>query len=96
MDARAEKTGKWMLEAFRKNLSGTGGVVRISGLGMMLGIELDRPCSELVTRSLGRNLLINVTAEKVVRLLPPLIINDDEARQIVSIVTDLIRDFLQA
>ena len=60
----------------------------------MLGIELDRPCGELTQRALDAGLLINVTADKIVRLLPPLIMNQDEARQLVDMLCALIRDFL--
>jgi len=63
-------------------------------MGLMLGIELDRPCNELVGRALEAGLLINVTADKIVRLLPPLIMNLDEARQVLDILSALIRDFL--
>ena len=55
-------------------------MVAVRGMGLMLGIELDRPCAELVQRALDAGLLINVTADKIVRLLPPLIINRDEAQ----------------
>ena len=83
-----------MISPYQK-LSNLHGVIRISGVGLMIGIELDRPCRELVSMALERKMLINVTAEKVIRLLPPLIINDDEAEQIVSTVTQLITEFLQ-
>jgi acetylornithine aminotransferase len=60
----------------------------------MLGIELDRPCSELVGRALEAGLLINVTADRTIRLLPPLIMSLDEAHQVVDILSALVRDFL--
>jgi acetylornithine aminotransferase len=60
----------------------------------MLGIELDRPCSELMQRALQHKLLINVTADTVVRLLPPLILTDEQADDIVSAVCELIENFL--
>lgn len=91
---RAEELGIRMLEEFQMALGGTQGVEQIRGKGLMLGIELDRPCPELVAKGIERGLLINVTAERVIRLLPPLIINDQEASQIVSGVCDLVRDFL--
>ena len=56
----------------------------------MLGIELRQPCAELVKQALARNLLINVTADKVIRLLPPFIISDAEAERIVDIVSGLV------
>jgi acetylornithine aminotransferase len=60
----------------------------------MIGVELDRPCAELVRNALEAGLIINVTAEKVVRLLPPLIIAESEARQVVSILVPLVKAFL--
>ena len=69
-------------------------VVRIAGL--IVGFELDRPCSELVRMALEDKLLINVTAEKVVRLLPPLVINEAEVRELVKRLSKLIRQFLNA
>ncbi len=63
-------------------------------MGLMIGIELDRPCSELVAQALEAGLLINVTANSVVRLLPPLIISDDEARRMVNDVSALLEKFL--
>jgi len=94
LDLRAAELGKTMLSGFRSGLDGVKGVVAVRGLGMMFGIELDRDCTELVEMALSRHLLINVTAGNVVRILPPLIISDAEAAQIVDKVCQLIRDFL--
>ena len=91
---RAGLLGQHMLEGFKARLLGKSGVKSIRGLGLMIGIELDRPCGELVTRALEQGLLINVTADSVVRLLPPLIISQAEADQIVDTVSGLINDFL--
>ena len=60
----------------------------------MIGIELDRPCSELVGKALAAGLLINVTADKVIRLLPPLTFSEKEAKELVDRSIPLIRDFL--
>jgi acetylornithine aminotransferase len=65
----------------------------IRGSGLMLGVALDRDCAELVTAGLEAGLLINVTAGDTVRLLPPLVINGDEARELASGVASLIRNF---
>lgn len=92
--SRAGELGARLLEQFRQRLGGLAGVVDIRGTGLMLGIELDRPCSELMQSALQRMLLINVTADTVVRLLPPLIVSDEQAETIVSTVCELVEDFL--
>ncbi|MBI4988104.1 MAG: aspartate aminotransferase family protein [Rhodocyclales bacterium] len=91
---RAAALGETLRADFAKALEGQAGVVAIRGDGLMIGIELDRPCGELVTRALQRGLLINVTADKVVRLLPALVFTDDDARELVAILAPLIREFL--
>ena len=93
---RAAELGASLLDEFRSRLSGARGIVDIRGQGLMLGIELDRPCPELVSMALEKNILINVTAGKVVRLLPPLVISDEQAGEIALTVSDLILEFLQA
>jgi len=92
--ARAGQLGQRMLNGFHQQLSDTTGVVEIRGLGLMLAVELDRPCAALVKQALARGLLINVTADKVVRLLPPLIISDAQADRIVTETSQLIVEFL--
>ncbi|MCB5206143.1 aspartate aminotransferase family protein [Methylovorus mays] len=92
--AHAEEIGNWICDAFRAEFAGVKGVSTIRNAGLMIGIELDRPCGELVKQALEQRLLINVTADKVVRLLPPLIINQDEAQQLVSQLSSLIKAFL--
>ncbi|HEY9198973.1 MAG TPA: acetylornithine transaminase [Gammaproteobacteria bacterium] len=92
--ARAAELGRRMLDGFTQRLAGNAGVTAIRGLGLMLAVELDRPCAELVKQALARGLLINVTAEKVVRLLPPLILSDAQADRIVADVSQLIVEFL--
>jgi len=92
--ARAEQLGHRMLDGFHQQLLDVNGVVAIRGLGLMLAVELDRPCGDLVKTALARGLLINVTAERVVRLLPPLVISDAQADRIVTEVSQLITEFL--
>jgi len=92
--ARAAEHGRYLLEALGSALEGCEGVVELRGKGLMLGIELKRPCGELVGRALERGLLLNVTAGRVIRLLPPLIIEKAEADQIVETVATLVRDFV--
>jgi acetylornithine aminotransferase len=86
--------GQRLLDGFRQSLNGIAGIRKIRGKGLMLGIELDRPCRELVDLALERGLLINVTAERVVRLLPPLVITAHQADMLIEQVTELIRDYL--
>ena len=93
---RSSALGSTLVEGLRRQLAGVVGVKQIRGLGLMIGIELDRPCSELVSRGLDAGLLINVTADNVVRLLPPLILSDADAKLIVDGVGTLIRDFTGA
>jgi acetylornithine aminotransferase len=71
-----------------------GKVKEFRGKGLMVGIVLDRPCGELVTRALEAGLLINVTHDTVVRLLPPLIINDEETAELVARLAVVIKEFL--
>ena len=94
--ARAAQLGARMKQDFVTALAGVAGVAQIRGKGLMIGIELDRPCAELTRLALVQGLLINVTAERVVRLLPPLILSDAEADQIVTMVSALIKSFLGA
>jgi acetylornithine aminotransferase len=89
---RAAELGERMLERFRRALAGNNRVVSIRGHGMMFGIELSAPCPNLVRQALDRGLLINVTHERVVRLLPPLILTDAEADTIVDGVVGVIND----
>lgn len=94
--ANALKQGEALRNGLRQSLEGVAGVVEIRGMGLMVGIELDRPCGELVKQALAKGLLINVTSDKVIRLLPPLVINDAEIAQVVSILGPLVRDFLSS
>ncbi|MCY3860233.1 MAG: aspartate aminotransferase family protein [Gammaproteobacteria bacterium] len=86
------ETGQAMRDAFAKNLADSNNVKEIRGKGMMIGIELTEPCVELVLQAMDKGLLMNVTTDTVVRLLPPLNITSDEADQMVEIVTDLIKN----
>ena len=92
--AHAAELGQQLLEGFRQQLAGLPGVKEIRGLGLMIGIELDRPCAELVGRALESGLLINVTAERVIRLLPPLVTTAHQGQMIVEKVSELVREFL--
>jgi len=91
----AAKLGAEMLASFKVGLNEIGGVVSIRGKGLMLGIELDRECAQVVIMALEEHLLINVTSGNVIRLLPPLIIDEDIAQQIVEKVIHIIKAFLK-
>ena len=92
----AARIGALIRQLFGEALAGVKGVVDIRGHGLMIGIELDRPCGELVTKALAQGLLINVTSETIVRFLPPLIFSDSDARELVERTAPLIKDFLAA
>lgn len=85
-----------MYQSFKQQLGQTAGVKDIRHLGFMFGIELTVPCAELVKQALQEKMLINVTSERVIRLLPPLVINAQEAEQIVNTVSQLVKNFLAA
>ncbi|MBP6242929.1 MAG: aspartate aminotransferase family protein, partial [Chromatiaceae bacterium] len=91
---RAARLGKQLQAGFRQALARQAGVRDIRGLGLMIGIELDRPCAELVGQALEAGLLINVTAERVIRLLPPLILEAGQVELLVDQLARLIAAFL--
>ncbi len=90
----AAEIGSYLKGALARELGGLKGVVEIRGQGLMLGMELDRPCSVLVTRAADSGLLISVTADRVVRLLPPLIFTKADADECVGILAPLVKAFL--
>jgi acetylornithine/N-succinyldiaminopimelate aminotransferase len=90
----AEALGNRLLEGFKQTLSDVQGVKEIRGKGLMLGIELTQDAPDLVALALTEKLLINVTAGNVIRLLPPLIMSDSEADQIVSVLSGVIKAYL--
>jgi acetylornithine aminotransferase len=92
--ARATALSKRIISGFKDKLKDNNAVVDIRGKGLMIGIQLDRPCAELVKAGLDAGILINVTAGDVVRLLPPLIITDEQADKIVELVSELISKFV--
>ena len=91
----AQKMGDLICDGFKAELANTKGVTLIRHAGLMIGIELDRPCADLVKTALSAKLLINVTADNVIRLLPPLVINAEESQALVSRLSLLIKAFLQ-
>ncbi len=91
--ANAAAQGERIRAGLKRELAGLPGVVSIRGQGLMIGIEMDRPCGELVTLALEARLLINVTQDTVVRMLPPLIIQAHEADEIVARLAPCIKRF---
>ena len=91
---RAAVLGEHLLNEFKKTLGDVAGVKEIRGRGLMIAIELDRPCQELTLQALQHGLLINVTADKVIRLLPPLILSDADAELLTRTLSDVVRRFL--
>jgi len=92
--ANAAAVGAHLRAGLERELAGVKGVVEFRGQGLMIGIELDRSCGDLLKQACEAGLLISVTAERVVRLLPPLIMTSGEADQVVAILAPLIRKFL--
>ena len=92
--ANAVAMGQFIHDGFAAQLKGVAGVRDIRNMGLMIGVELAYPCEELVKSALAAGLLINVTNDNVIRLLPPLVIKREEAAQIVAILSPLIADFL--
>jgi acetylornithine aminotransferase len=90
---RAREQGERLRVRLEEALRGLNCVREVRGKGLMVGIELDRSCTELVGRALDKRLLMNVTADKVIRLLPPLIIDDGEIDTIVNTVRELIAEW---
>ncbi len=90
----AGKLGEWIKQQLQAKLGDLKGVVTVRGQGLILGIELDKPCGVLVAQALEKGLLINVTADNVIRLLPSLIFSQAEAQQMLDILCPLVTDFL--
>ena len=90
----AARIGAQLRRAFDEQLAPLPGVKEIRGQGLMIGIELDRPCGALLQRAADAGLMISITADSVIRLLPPLILSADEATQLVQILVPLVKAFL--
>lgn len=92
----AKRIGDLIRLGFEAEFKNTQGVTTVRNAGLMIGIELDRPCGELVKMALAAKLLINVTADNVVRLLPPLVMNESEAKELVQRLATVIKTFLNS
>jgi len=93
---RAVKTGDTIRDGVREAVKDLQGVSDIRGMGSMIGVELARGCGELVLQSLQAGLVLNVTSDNVIRMLPPLVMNEAEAREVVSRLTPVLRTFLES
>ncbi|MDP4302919.1 aspartate aminotransferase family protein [Leptothrix discophora] len=94
--ANAERVGAHLQRSLAEAFAGLSGVVEVRGAGLMIGIELDRPCGEILNRAVEAGLLLSVTADRVVRLVPPLILTEVEADEIVAKLAPVVRTFLAA
>jgi acetylornithine aminotransferase len=90
----AGRVGAHLKGALAREIGGLRGVTEIRGQGLMLGVELDRTCNVLTQRAADAGLLISVTADNVIRLLPPLIMTEGQADEVVAILAPLVREFL--
>ena len=92
--SQADHVGKHLMAALKHELGDVKGVKEVRGEGLMIGVELDRPCGVILTRAMEAGLLLSVTADTVVRLLPPLIFTTEQADDLVAILAPLVRQFL--
>jgi acetylornithine/N-succinyldiaminopimelate aminotransferase len=92
--ANAAKVGAALKDGLERELAGVKGFKEVRGQGLMLGIELHRPCGDILGRAAQAGLMLSVTADRVIRLVPPLILSEDEAKQIVAILVPVIKTFL--
>ncbi len=91
----AARVGAHLKARLQESLGGDQGVKEVRGYGLMIGIELDRPCGAIMQQALDAGLLLSVTADSVIRLVPPLIITPAEADEIVSILAPIVTQFLK-
>jgi len=91
--SRAAAIGDRLMAGLKEGLSSSSHVLHIRGRGCMIGIELNKPCKSLFMAAMDKGLIINVTADSVIRLLPPFVMTDDEVDQVVAILVPLIKDF---
>jgi acetylornithine aminotransferase len=91
---QAARSGELLHQLLSEALAGKPGVREIRGMGLLLAVELNRPCGELVMKAANKGLLINVTADSVIRLLPPLVCSESEIREIAKRLIPLVEEFL--
>jgi len=88
----ATAMGNLIMDGIRREMAGDRGLIEVRGNGLMIGIELDRPCGDIVGKALKAGLVLNVTADSVVRLLPPLIFNREQAELTVASLAPILRE----
>jgi acetylornithine/N-succinyldiaminopimelate aminotransferase len=93
--ANAERIGATIRGGLADTLGQGTGITDVRGMGAMIGVELDRPCGELVREALAAGVVINVTADNVVRMLPPLVMSEAEARMVVERLAPVLKRFLE-
>jgi acetylornithine aminotransferase len=91
----ATAMGTLIMDGLRRELAGLPGVVDVRGTGLMIGIEMAQPCPDVVARGLQAGLVVNVTADSVVRLLPPLIFSREQAELTVATLAPILREAAQ-
>ncbi len=91
----AAKVGNFIMDTVRQELAGHAGLREVRGMGLMIGIELDRPCGDVVKKALDAGLVLNVTADSVVRLLPPLIFSQAHAELMLDKLLPIIRSVIE-
>ena len=92
----AARVGSAIRDGLAAGLKGVAGVLEVRGMGLMIGVELDRPCGDVVKQALAAGLVVNVTAENVVRIVPPLVISEAEGREVVERLLPVVQSFLAA
>ena len=92
--ANAAAMGERLMQGLRTQLAGVAGVVDVRGQGLMVGLELDRPCGEIMATAADASLLLSVTADRVVRLVPPLIISAAEIDEVLAKLVPIVKEFL--
>ena len=92
--ANAERVGNVLRNGLSEAFSGMKGIAEVRGMGMMIGVELEEACGDLVKQALEAGLIINVTVDKVVRLLPPLVMKEAEAREVLARLVPLVKAFV--
>jgi acetylornithine/N-succinyldiaminopimelate aminotransferase len=90
----AAKRGKQIHQGLAKVLKGVSGIREIRSMGLLIGVELEQPCGELVAKARAKGLLLNVASGNVIRLAPPLVLSEQEATFIVDVVSTIVKEFL--